>query len=336
MMIHFSLNTVPVVLRFRPPSSPNSNGHSHSDPWINRIAIVIQPILEMSQTLLFATRALFNVFTWQDPVLCFWLCFLGPPLGFILYVVPYRIVSFVLGMYWIGPQNYLLRVYRESRPGYQPPDFDLRIAKKKEIAKVEDDFGELQFFSSDAPGNQQVCFRNIDPTQVKQIVVPSNIMMYSNRFYDWPPEPEYARVYASRAPKNASRAFKNSGFINDPDGYGQESKTAYIVDQTARLNPTVKKKKKSGFRMVTSKINKGTRATLGVVERTGGAVKAGTEKVVGSTAGMTLGAVKGTAKQAKSAAKGTRNLLGLRRRNKKSLGYTKVDEETREGGIIPC
>lgn len=288
----------------------------------------MQPLLEMAQTVLCAFRAGFNVMTWQDPVLCFWLCFLGPPLAFFLYVFPYRIIAFVAGIYWIGPQNYFLRVYRENRPGYEPPNFDL-VVKKKKIEKVED-FQEMQFFSSESPGNQQIRFRNIDPQQVKQIVVPSNVLMY-NRFYDWPPEPEYARVYASPPPKNLI----TPGYADDEtDGY--ESDATFIFDQAARNNPTVKKKKKKGFRKVTSKIKKGTRATIGGVEQVVMPVLQGTEQVFGSTAGATVGAMKGTAKitknvvigtgkQAKSAAKGTGNFLRLRR--KKSRDYSESDDD---------
>lgn len=300
------------------------NAYSDSSPWINRVAVVLQPLVEMAQTFLYAIRATFNVFTWQDPALCFWLCFLSLPLALILYLAPYRILFFVWGTYWIGPQNYLLRVYKESSPGYEPPDFDL-VVKKKKIDKADNAVGEPRFFSSDAPGNQQIRFRNIDPTHVKQIVVPSNVLKY-NRFYDWPPEPEYARVYASPPPKN----LVSPGFLDDLGsvqsshrGYDEGSEATYVFDQAARLDPnTAKKKKKKGFRKVTSKIRKGQRKTLDFVEQTGGAVKASTEK----TARITSKAVKRSGKEAKRAAKGTRNFLGLRRR-KKAQGYTETDDD---------
>jgi len=308
------------------------NQYSHWNPWINRIAVVMQPLLEMAQTFLFFFRALFNLFTWQDPVLCFWLCFVGPPLALILYVCPYRIVSFFLGIYWIGPQNYLLRVYRESKEGYEPPNFDL-IVKKKKFEKPGD-FGEMQFFSSEAPGNQQIRFRNIDPAKVKQIVVPSNVMMYGNRFYDWPPEPKYARVYASEAPSNLI----TPGFADDGTAGGYESTdSTFVFDQAARMKSEeerekmiLKKKRKKGVgKKITAGIKKTTHAT-------GGVIMTGTEKV----GGVTVGAVKGTAqitktvvlgtgKQAKSAAKGTGNFLRLRKRNQKKFKPSKYysDEE---------
>lgn len=310
---------------------------------MNRIAVVMQPLLEMAQTYIFFFRALFNVFTWQDPVLCFWLCFIGPPLAIILYVCPYRMLFAFLGIYWIGPQNYLIRIYRESKDGYEPPNFDL-IVKKKKIEK-NDDFRELQFFSSEAPGNQQIRFRNIDPAQVKQIVVPSNVMQYSSRFYDWPPEPKYARVYASEAPSN----LLVPGYAADVNGNAYDSDSTYVFDQAARKKDEEereklkkKKKKKKGVgRKITDGIKKTTQLSVGVVETAGGAVLHGTEQVLGATAGVTVEAVKGTAKitqsvvkgtskQAVSAAKGTGNFLRLRKRNKmryKNQYYSDDDDD---------
>lgn len=247
-------------------------------------------------------------------------------------------------MYWIGPQNYLIRIYRESKPDYEPPNFDL-IVKKKKIEK-NDDFRELQFFSSEAPGNQQIRFRNIDPAQVKQIVVPSNVMMYRNRFYDWPPEPKYARVYASEAPSN----LLVPGYAEDVNGNSYDSDSTYVFDQAARKKDEEereklkkKKKKKKGVgRKITDGIKKTTQMSIGAVETAGGAVLTGTEQVLGATAGVTVGAVKGTAnitksvvkgtsRQAVSAAKGTGNFLRLRKRNKKkfhaSQYYSDDDDE---------
>lgn len=322
------------------------NQYSHWNPWINRIAIVMQPLLEMAQTFLFAFRALFNIFTWQDPVLCFWLCVAGPPLAVVLYAWPYRIFFAFLGIYWIGPQNYFLRIYRESKDGYEPPDFDL-IVKTKKLEKVED-FQEMQFFSSEAPGNQQIRFRNIDPAQVKQIIVPSNVMMYGSRFYDWPPEPKYARVYASEAPKNLIIP----GFAEDHhrSGYDSDSVSTYVFDQAARKKSEeerekIQKKKRKKNQNIGKKMVDGLRKTgqlgIGVVETAGGAVVQGSEHFLAATGEVTVGAVKGTAqitksvvkgtsKQAKSAAKGTGNFLRLRKRHKKKYGKSYSDDE--DGG----
>ena len=240
-------------------------------------------------------------------------------------------IFFILGVYCIGPQNYILRIYRESKEGYEPPDYNL-IVKKKKIEKT-DNIRELQFFSSEAPGNQQIRFRNIDPTQVKQIVVPSNVMMYGSRFYDWPPEPKYSRVYASDAPSN----LLVPGYAEDSNGKGYDSDSTYVFDQAARKKDEeereklIQKKKrkmaKGMGRKITDGIKKTTQRSFGVVETAG-------EQVYEATAGVTVGAVMGTAqitksvvketgRQAVSAAKGTGNLLRLRKkRDKKYKNYS--------------
>lgn len=321
------------------------NQFSHWNPWMNRIAVIMQPLLEMAQTFIFFFRALFNLLTWQDPVLCFWLCFTGPPLAVILYVCPYRIVFLFLGIYLVGPQNFLIRIYRESKDGYEPPNFDMVVKTKKIEKKKKDELRQLQFFSSEAPGNQQIRFRNIDPTQVKQIVVPSNVMLYRNRFYDWPPEPKYCRVYASEAPSN----LLVPGYAEDKNGYGYDSDSTYVFDQAARRREEeerrkvmLKKKrarKKGVGRKFTDGIVNATQMGIGVVETAGGAVLHGTEQVLGVTADVTVGAVKGTANLTKTVVKGTRrgtisavkgtgNLLRLRKKNKyKNSPYSDDEDE---------
>ena len=307
---------------------PRSNQYSHWNPWMNRIAIVMQPLLEMAQSVLFMTRALFNLFTWQDPVLCFWLCLVGPPLALVLYVCPYRWLSGFLGIYWIGPQNYLVRIYRESRENYEPPNFDL-IVKTKKLDKNDgsDAFEEMQFFSSEAPGNQQIRFRNIDPQQVKQMVVPSNVLQYGRRFYTWPPEPKYARVYASEAPTDLIEpGFAGVGPESvSVGGGGYESETTaatstYVFDQAARkqteeeAEKLAKKKRKNKGGVVGKKVREGLRKTTGVGEQVLGATAGATVGAVRGTANITRSVVKGTGKRAQSAAKGTGNLLRLRNR----------------------
>lgn len=301
------------------------NKYSHGNPWINRVAVVIQPIVEIAQAWLFLFRALFNVYTWQDPILSFWFAFLGPILVVILYVAPYRLIFGVLGLYLVGPQNYAIRLYRESRPGYQPPDFD-KIIKKKKPA-VEESYRDLQFFSSEAPGNQQIHFQNVDPTQVKQVVVPSNVLKYS-RFYDWPPEPEYARVYAAPPPRNqypsrVGDAASGSEYDSESDFEGE----AYYYD-AAKPRPK-KKKKKKGLKKLTHQMKKGTMAVSGATLSAGGAIVSTTMSTTGSVVHLTAStaagvsnvatkatrkAVKGTGKVTKKAVKGTTGLFGMRRR----------------------
>jgi hypothetical protein len=303
------------------------NKYSHANPWINRVAIIVQPIVEIAQAGLLLVRATFNVFTWQDPFLSFWISIIGPVVAFVLYIAPYRLILGALGLYLFGPQNYAIRLYRESRPGYQPPDFD-RIVKTKRPEK-EENFDDALFFSSEAPGNQQIRFKNVDPKQVKQLVVPNNMLKYS-RFYDWPPEPEYCRVYASPPPRNlgASRGGLMYSVSADEDDSDYDTNTgeSYFYDASNPI-PKKKKKKKKGMKKIVHQVKKGTGKTINATMGVGESVYAITTDTAGNlvkgSATITSKAVKGTAKKA---VQGTTGLFGLRRR-KRGSEYDEDDED---------
>lgn len=298
------------------------NKYSHPNPWINRVGVIVQPILEIVQGWLYLFRALFNLFTWQDPILSFWVAVIGPVVVVVCHLMPYRILFFVLGFMFVGPQNYVLRVFRESR-GDPPPDFD-KITKKKKIQK-EERSDDVQFFSSDAPGNQNIKYVNVESKQVKKIVVPYGPLKY-NRFYDWPPEPQYARVYASPPPRSTLGA--TSEFYSEEEFSESEG---FLVDAKAKGK---KKKKKKGIKKLASQVKKGTgtvvvvggelanrtRTTTQMVAK--GAVGL-TSNVAKGTVNATRGAVKGTGKVAGKAVKGTargaRGMLNLGKR--RSTGY---------------
>ncbi len=302
------------------------NKYSHPNPWINRVGVIVQPIVEIVQGWLYLFRALFNLFTWQDPILSFWVGIIGPMVVLVFHFMPYRILFFVSGIMFVGPQNYLLRVFRESR-GDPPPDFD-KITKKKKIQK-EERSEDTQFFSSDAPGNQNIKYVNVEPKQVKKVVVPYGPLKY-NRFYDWPPEPQYSRVYATPPPRNTLGA--SSEFYSDEEFSEGEG---FLVDATAKGK---KKKKKKGIKKLASQVKKGTGTVVVVGGELANRTRTTTQMVakgavgltsnvakgtVNVTMNVTRGAVKGTGKVAGKAVKGTargaRGMLNLGKR--RSTGY---------------
>lgn len=293
---------------------------------------VVQPIVEIVQGWLYLIRAVFNIFTWQDPILSFWIAVLGPVAVLVLHLVPYRIAFFFLGVAVVGPQNYLLRLFRESK-GDPPPDFDKLFRKKK--ATKEDRIEESQYFSSEAPGNQNIKYVNVDQHQVRNVVVPYGPLKY-NRFYDWPPEPQYARVYASLPPRNTITG--DGGDYSDDD---EDDDEGFQID--ARTVKGKKKKKKKGIKKLASQVKKGTGTVVvaggelakrtqkitthtvsGAVGLAGGAVM-GTAQLTTTVAkgavGVTKGAVKGTVK---GAAKGAKGMLNIGKRNK----YDYDDDES--------
>jgi hypothetical protein len=270
-------------------------------------------------------RALFNIFTWQDPILSFWIAVLGPLAVLVLHVMPYRIFFFLLGVAAVGPQNYVLRLFRESK-GDPPPDFDKLFKKKK--APKEERAEESQYFSSEAPGNQNIKYVNVDSKQVRNVVVPYGPLKY-NRFYDWPPEPQYARVYASLPPRSSTTGV--NGELYDDDESDDEG---YEID--ARTVKAKKKKKKKGIKKLASQVKKGTGTVVvaggelakrtqkitagtvtGAVGLAGGAVMGTahlTTTVAKGAVGVTKGAVKGTVK---GAAKGAKGMLNIGKRGNK-------------------
>jgi len=296
------------------------NKYSHPNPWINRVALIVQPMVEIVQVGLFMSRAGYNLMTWQDPILSFWIAIVGPVVVLMLHLTPYRILFGVLGIYLFGPQNWLYRLFQESKTGYQPPNFD-KIVKSKPLHKNEP-YSELQLFSSMTPGNQHIKFKNVDPQQVRQVIVPNSVLKY-NRFYDWPPEPEYARVHQSPPPRNLnikqrgareyqvdSRDTTMQSGDSDGDDEGQESSQSYWYDAT--LAQTKKKKKKKGLKRVGHQVKKGAGVVVGTTVEAGGALTGAvvgmTGAVVGTTLGATIGVAKVTGMVAKGAVMGTAKL----------------------------
>lgn len=277
------------------------NKHSHSNPWINRVAVIVQPMVEIVQVPLLFSRAIFNLMTWQDPILSFWVAIIGPVLVLVFHLLPYRILFGIAGVYLFGPQNWLYRLFQQTKPGYEPPTFD-RIIRRKKVQKQEP-YSEIQLFSSMSPGNQHIKFKNVDPQQVKQVIVPSSVLKY-NRFYDWPPEPEYARVYQSPPPKNLNLKKSIRELTADPGeieteeasgSEGEESSDSYWYDAT--LARPKKKKKKKGLKKVGHQIKKGTGVVVGTTVEAGGALTGAvvgvTGAVVGTAVGTTIGVAKG-------------------------------------------
>jgi hypothetical protein len=57
----------------------------------------------------------------------------------------------------------------------------------------------VQYFSSFAPDNRLIDEDELDKSDLRLIANPHSQLMHG-RFYDWPPEPDYASVYASGPP----------------------------------------------------------------------------------------------------------------------------------------
>jgi hypothetical protein len=199
------------------------NKYSVGNPWIAKVGVIVQPIVEIALEWLCLFRALFNIFTWRDPILSFWISIIGPVLVVVLHVFPWRWVMGIVGLLVMGPQNWFLRVMRERKGDEEPFDVD-KIVKKKR-AKKEPKPEELPLFSMYAPDNRPVSNSDVDQSNVRKIVVPYSPLMYQ-RFYDWPPENEYARVRAEDAPRSDPHAIGSMKSLS----FGTES----VVSERSR------------------------------------------------------------------------------------------------------
>lgn len=78
--------------------------YSNGNMIVSKISPYVEPIIGGANSFIGLFRALFNIFTWRDPFLSFWVTVLGTVVAAILFVFPWRIVLFVAGILLVGPQ----------------------------------------------------------------------------------------------------------------------------------------------------------------------------------------------------------------------------------------
>ena len=180
----------------------HSGKYSNGNPLISKVGVIAQPIIEILLAFLCLFRSLFNIFTWRDPILSFWVSLLGPVLVLVLHFIPWRIILGVVGVVLFGPQNLIFRLVWEHGKDAEDLEFDPdKVVKKRKVKDAEPDIEEdPPLFSNFTPNNNPITNADIDDSEVRQVVVPNSPLMYQ-RFYDWPPENQYAFVTASDAPQ---------------------------------------------------------------------------------------------------------------------------------------
>jgi hypothetical protein len=184
--------------------------YSHPNPFVARVGTYVEPIIGSSYSLLCLFRAGFNVVTWRDPMLTFWLSFGCVILAVALWFFPWRLFLFFVGIWLVGPQNWAFRILREQ--GYVTVDAKQHNKSKDEIVVNYDEVPSSQpIFTADCrkQGNdpQTPNLSSIDPKEIHHIVVPYGPLMYQ-RCNDWPPEPEYAQVVSTVNESNARKEIR--------------------------------------------------------------------------------------------------------------------------------
>ena len=78
---------------------------------VSKISPYVEPIIGGANSFICLFRCLFNIFTWRDPFLSFWVTVLSIVIAAILFVFPWRIVLFLAGLILVGPQVSLVALY---------------------------------------------------------------------------------------------------------------------------------------------------------------------------------------------------------------------------------
>jgi C2 domain/Domain found in Dishevelled, Egl-10, and Pleckstrin (DEP) len=168
---------------------------SSSNPWLSKLGMVLQPMVEIAMAFLSLIRSIYNIFTWRDPMLSFLISFIGPFVILFLHLFPWRLVFGLIGIFVLGPQNWMVRLWRERKGVVSPDNPDKIVSGPTSTSRtvrscsnktfVEPEFShKLEGRSSDFGG------------ELHHVMVPHSQLMYNHRFYDWPPEPQYSRVGA--------------------------------------------------------------------------------------------------------------------------------------------
>ncbi|KAI2511283.1 Protein kinase C conserved region 2 [Fragilaria crotonensis] len=137
----------------------NLGSYSSSNMIVSRAAPYVAPLLGAALSFLGVFRTAFNVFTWRDPFMSFWVSVFGLLVTIILFYFPWRLFLLVTGCIVVGPQP---------------------LVKAHPLPNTK---------------HADVSMDQIDPREVHHVVIPySQLASATNRFYDWPPEPEFSHV----------------------------------------------------------------------------------------------------------------------------------------------
>jgi C2 domain len=169
--------------------------YSHANPIVGRIGQYLEPLVGGAQAWLCGGRAGFNIYTWRDPFLSFWFSLLGMVIVAILFVFPWRLFLFVVGLIVVGPQNLILRWIKERREKNNPHPIKAHAESHDDVSELKHP-EDIPLFAGHPLPNQPaipIDHMPLNSREVHHVVVPYNQLMYQ-RFYDWPPEPAYAQV----------------------------------------------------------------------------------------------------------------------------------------------
>lgn len=201
------------------------------------------PVVQIQRVGLIFFRSIFNLFIWSDPYASFWLFCVLVALVIVTAFFPWRLMFFVGGIGFVGPQNWIIRVYKEFYPpseeekamhSAEPVSDTKRALSLHEAAKagnivsktlkkashirrksnepevVEDETlaATPRPFTSHANTStgsviDALWSSSKGDTALSEVLVPCTPLR-QERFYDWPPEPTQSKCKPLRDAKRAA------------------------------------------------------------------------------------------------------------------------------------
>jgi hypothetical protein len=225
----------------------NIGQYSSGNPVVARVGLYMEPLVDAIQSGLGVSRAIYNVITWRDPFLSFWATVFLMVLAVFLLLFPWRLFLFATGLAVVGPQNWVIRVMDERRklPARMQKILDhvkkrsntKRAAKKKEdtAGRTMDEIAISQPIiscqNSDNSPPKELNPATVDTRTLHQVIVPYSQIL-SQRFYDWPPEPQYAKC----EPCQTSDVEKSLHTGRKPNPAWMRSSSNILVDENGDLD----------------------------------------------------------------------------------------------------
>eukprot|EP00980_Cylindrotheca_fusiformis_P028880 scaffold22665_cov94-Cylindrotheca_fusiformis.AAC.1 len=157
---------------------------------------------------------------WRDPSVTFWVVLLGCCLVIFLHLFPWRLFLGTVGLGFVGSHNWLVDSDTQGKKTFEY-DKESRKKKKKRERPTQHRGRHSPFSSSFDPDNRLVREEQLDKTKYMEVAVPVTPLRF-RRFYDWPPEPEYARVAKGYPPTNdpvTERLLEDDDFESYVEGY---------------------------------------------------------------------------------------------------------------------
>ena len=190
----------------------NVGQYSSANPVVSRVGMFIMPMISAAHSGLCLCRAVYNVATWRDPMLSFWVTILLLLVVAVLLIFPWRLFFMAVGFMLVGPQNWIVRVLHEH--GKLPKKFERafqaklkkdsnRLSNNVEPAPEDDcklppDQAIFSSHTSDGSPPLELSHDDVDPREVHGVIVPNSQLMYRERVYSWPPESQYSKIQPVR------------------------------------------------------------------------------------------------------------------------------------------